>query len=58
VISLDDEQKAWLDQRAALRRVSMAALIRQAVSAFRMREEGWPGGRGGLLPDCRITQDA
>ena len=39
VISLDDEQKAWLDQQAALRRVSMASLIRQAVSEFRMREQ-------------------
>ena len=39
VISLDDEQKAWLDRQAALRRVSMASLIRQAVSEFRMREQ-------------------
>ena len=58
MISLDDEQKAWLDQQAALRRVSMASLIRQAVSAFRRREEGWPEGRGRLLPDRRITRDA
>ena len=39
VISLDDEQKAWLDRQAALRRVSMAALIRQAVSEFQIREQ-------------------
>ena len=39
VISLDDEQKVWLDQQAALRRVSMAALIRQAVSEFQIREQ-------------------
>ena len=38
VISLDDEQKAWLDRQAALRRVSMASLIRQAVSEFQIRE--------------------
>ena len=38
-ISLDDDQKAWLDQQAALRRVSMASLIRQAVSEFRIREQ-------------------
>ena len=39
VVSLDDEQKAWLDRQAALRRVSMAALIRQAVSEFQRREQ-------------------
>ena len=39
VISLDDEQKAWLDRQAALRRVSMASLIRQAVSEFQVREQ-------------------
>ena len=39
VISLYDEQKAWLDQQAALRRMSVASLIRQAVSEFRIREQ-------------------
>ncbi len=39
VISLDDEQKTWLEQQTALRRVSMAALIRQAVSEFQIREQ-------------------
>jgi len=34
VIRLDDEQKVWLDRQAVLRRVSMASLIRQAVSEF------------------------
>ena len=38
-ISLDDEQKAWLDRQAALRSVSMASLVRQAVSEFRMRQK-------------------
>ena len=42
MISLDDEQKAWLDRQAALRRVSMASLIHQAVSEFRMREQRGP----------------
>ncbi|MCY3759131.1 MAG: hypothetical protein OXG96_15535 [Acidobacteria bacterium] len=36
---MDDEQKAWPDQQAVLRRVSMASLIRQAVSEFRIREQ-------------------
>lgn len=39
VISLDDEQKAWLDRQAALRRVPTASLIRQAVSEFQMWEQ-------------------
>ena len=39
VISLDDEQKARLHQQAALRQVSMASLIRQAVSEFQIREQ-------------------
>ena len=38
-ISLDEDQKAWLDQQAALRRVSLASLIREAVSEFRVREQ-------------------
>ena len=39
VVSLDDEQRAWLDRQAALRHVSRASLIRRAVSEFRMREQ-------------------
>ena len=39
VIGLDDEQKVWLDRQAALRRVSTASLIRQAVSEFQIREQ-------------------
>ena len=38
VVSLPDQQKAWLDRQAAARRVSMSSLIRQAVSEFRRRE--------------------
>lgn len=39
VIGLDDEQKTWLDQQAALRRASMASLVRRAVNEFREREQ-------------------
>ncbi|MCY4214717.1 MAG: ribbon-helix-helix domain-containing protein [Gammaproteobacteria bacterium] len=39
MISLDDEQKAWLDRQAASRHASMASLIRQAVEEFREREK-------------------
>ena len=38
VINLEDKQKAWLDQQAALRRVSRASLIRQAVSEYQAKE--------------------
>lgn len=38
VINLEDKQKAWLDRQATLRRVSRAALIRQAVSEYQARE--------------------
>lgn len=39
IISLDEENKAWLDQQAALRRVPMTELVRQAVREFRAREQ-------------------
>lgn len=38
VINLEDEQKAWLDREAALRCVSRASLIRQAVSEYQAKE--------------------
>jgi hypothetical protein len=39
LISLDPEDKAWLDREARQRRVSMTELVRQAVHAYRLREE-------------------
>ena len=39
VVNLDEENKAWLDQQAALRGVPMTELVRQAVREFRIREE-------------------
>lgn len=39
VVNLDEENKAWLDQQAALRGVPMNQLVRQAVREFRSREE-------------------
>ena len=35
VISLDENDKAWLDQQAALRHVPMAEVVRQALRAYR-----------------------
>lgn len=38
VINLEDIQMAWLNRQAALRRVSRASLIRQAVSEYQAKE--------------------
>ncbi|MXZ76451.1 MAG: ribbon-helix-helix protein, CopG family [Gemmatimonadetes bacterium] len=38
VINLEAKQKAWLDSKAAQRRVSRASLIRQAVSEYQVKE--------------------
>lgn len=35
VISLDDSDKRWLDQQAALQHVPMTEVVRQAVQALR-----------------------
>ena len=39
VISLEDEDKAWLDRKAIEERVSMAELVRRAVRQFREERE-------------------
>jgi hypothetical protein len=39
VISLDREEKRWLDRTARQERVSMSSLIRRAVSQLRRRAE-------------------
>ena len=39
LINLDPEDKAWLDREAKHRRVPMTELVRQAVHAYRLREE-------------------
>ena len=48
VISLDPDQKAWLDRQAALRGVAMTELVRQAVRDFRAREDAKPSLRQAL----------
>ena len=42
VIDFDKENKTWLDQQAAARRMPMAELVRQAVRDFRIREQSRP----------------
>lgn len=39
LINLDPEDKAWLDREARHRHVPMTELVRQAVRAYRLREE-------------------
>ena len=70
MVNLDGEQKAWLDRQAALRGVAMTELVRQAVRAFRVREESRPSlnetlkrtsgiwrGRDGLEYQKRIREE-
>ncbi len=41
VITLDESDKHWLDQQAALQKVSMAEVVRQAISRLRAaRDQG------------------
>ena len=39
VISLDPQEKAWLDQEAELEHVSMAAVVRKAILHYRLSLE-------------------
>lgn len=39
LINLDPDDKAWLDREARTRHVPMTELVRQAVRAYRVREE-------------------
>lgn len=43
VVSLEEEDKAWLDRKAEVEQVSMAEIIRRAVRRY--REEGDPEAR-------------
>jgi hypothetical protein len=39
LINLDPDEKNWLDREARRRRVPMTELVRQAVRAYRLREQ-------------------
>jgi hypothetical protein len=39
LINLDQDDKQWLDREAKARHLPMTELVRQAVRAFRIREE-------------------
>jgi hypothetical protein len=42
LISLDPEDKAWLDRKAKLERMPMARLVRQAIQRLRQDSEAKP----------------
>jgi len=49
VISLDPDDKAWLDRRARQERVPMTRLVRQAVRRLRKESESSPSRFESLL---------
>jgi hypothetical protein len=53
VISLDEEDKDWLDQRADAEGVPMTELVRRAVRLLRQREPGPEPTRSDLLRRTR-----
>ena len=42
LVSLPEEDKAWLDRKAKQRHTAFAALVREAVDQYRHREEEKP----------------
>lgn len=53
VISLDDDDKAWLDRQAARRKVAMTALVREAVALLRRKEAARSPSGGDVLERSR-----
>ena len=49
VISLDLDDKAWLDQQARRERIPMTRLVRRAVKRLRQESEAKPSGFERLL---------
>lgn len=39
ILSLDDQDKAWLERKASEQGVSMASVVREAVQALKSKEE-------------------
>ena len=58
VVSLEDDDKRWLDRRAAREGVSMTELVRQAVRLLRQRLEGRDASFDELLDDTRGIWEA
>ncbi|MBI5524990.1 MAG: CopG family transcriptional regulator [Deltaproteobacteria bacterium] len=55
VISLGEEEKEWLDRRAAEEGVPMTEIIRQAVKQYRSRSRARRPSRETLLKKTRGT---
>lgn len=49
VISLEDEDKAWLDRVARSERIPMTKLVRRAIRRLRQEQEAAPQGFERLL---------
>lgn len=49
IVSLDEEDKAWLDRKAAQERVTMTEIVRRAVRRLRKDSTGSPEAFDALL---------
>jgi hypothetical protein len=49
IISLDPDDKAWLDRRARQERVPMTRLVRRAIQRFRKESDASPSRFDALL---------
>jgi len=49
VVSLDDDDKAWLDRAARSERIQMTRLVRRAIRRLRQEQEAAPQGFERLL---------
>ena len=58
VISLDAEDKAWLDQAARSERIPMTKLVRRAIRRLRQEQEAAPQGFERLLRETAGTWKA
>jgi hypothetical protein len=55
LISLDNDDKAWLDRAARAERVPMAKLVRRAIRRLRDEQEAAPDGFDRLLRETAGT---
>jgi hypothetical protein len=58
VISLDDDDKAWLDRAARSERIPMTRLVRRAIRRLREEQEAAPQGFERLLRETAGTWKA
>ena len=58
IVSLDDDDKAWLDRAARSQRVPMTKLVRHAIRRLRQEQEAAPQGFERLLRETAGTWKA